>query len=85
VDGVIVQQTSLVSHGRDDETPTFLVDIGEQIPSLSCDPEVAAGKQVLALVDVQWLRLRDIPERDRAFLWATGLLGTGDFTKEVLT
>jgi ADP-ribose pyrophosphatase YjhB (NUDIX family) len=83
VDGVIVRQTALMSRGRDDETLTFLVDIGEQIPSLGCDPEVAAGKQALALVDVQWLRLRDIPERDRAFLWAAGLLGTGDFISEV--
>ena len=83
VDGVIVRQTSLLSHGPDDEAISFLVDIGEQRPSLGCDPEVAAGKQELVLVDVQWLRLRDIPERDRAFLWAAGLLGTGDFLLEI--
>ena len=83
VDGVVVRQTSLVSRSGDDETHTFLVDIGEQTPSLGHDPEVAEGRQALALVDVQWLRLSDIPERDRAFLWASGLLGTGDFIREV--
>ena len=83
VHGVVVRQTALVSNDRDDETHTFLVDIGEQIPSLGCDPEVAAGRQAQVLVDMQWLRLRDIPERDRAFLWAAGLLGAGDFISEV--
>jgi 8-oxo-dGTP diphosphatase len=83
VDGVMVRQTSHVSYGRDDETCSFLVDIGEQTPSLGYDPEVAEGKQVQALCDMQWLRLSDIPERDRAFIWAAGLLGVEDFISEV--
>lgn len=82
-DGAVVRQLSLVSNLPDDETHTFLVDIGEQTPSLGCDPEVAAGRQAQVLFDVQWLRLRDITERDRVFLWAAGLLGTGDFATEV--
>jgi len=83
VDGIVVRQTSHTCHPPDDETYSFLVDIGEQSPSLGHDPEVAEGRQPLALVDVQWLRLRDIPERDRAFLWASGLLGIGDFLREI--
>ena len=67
----------------EDETVTFLVDIGDQTPSLGHDPEVATGKQALALLDVQWLRLSEVPERDRAFLWAAGLLGVAGFWAEV--
>jgi RimJ/RimL family protein N-acetyltransferase/ADP-ribose pyrophosphatase YjhB (NUDIX family) len=83
VDGEIVRQTAHVSYAPDDETYSFLVDIGDGNPSLGHDPEVDEGQQELLLVDVQWLRLSEIPERDRAFLWAAGLLGAADFLSEV--
>jgi hypothetical protein len=47
----------------------------------AADPDVPPGREVLC--DVQWLRLRDVPERDRAFLWAAGLLGVGRFLRKV--
>jgi 8-oxo-dGTP diphosphatase len=81
VDGRIIRQTSLVWNGPEDETYTFLADIADQEPSLGHDPEFAQGHEVL--VDVQWLRLSEIPERDRAFLWTAGLLGVHDFLSEV--
>ena len=80
--GGIIRETSRWTYSED-VTFTFLVDIGDQTPSLGQDPEVAAGKQSLALRDVQWLRLSEIPERDRAFLWAAGLLGVVGFWAEV--
>ena len=83
VDGVVVRQTSHLSYGPDDEAYSFLVDIGDQIPSLGHDPEVPDGKQPPVLVDVQWFRLSEISERDRAFLWAGGLLGVGEYLAEV--
>lgn len=83
VDGVIIRETSRWIYLAQDETRTFLVDIGDQSPSLGHDPEVAAGKQALALFDVQWLRLSELSERDRAFLWAAGLLGVAGFWAEV--
>ena len=83
VDGVVVRQTSYVSYAHDDETYSFLVDIGDRNPSLGHDPEAEEGKQALVLVDMQWLRLSEIPERDRTFLWAAGLLGVNDFLSEV--
>ena len=46
--------------------------------------QVAAGLQELALVDVEWLGLSEIPERDRSLLWAAGLLGVGGFLAEAL-
>ena len=83
VSGVVVRQTSHVCYAPDDETYSFLVEIGDQTPALGKDPELPAGREVLA--DVRWLRLHEIPERDRAFLWAAGLLGIGSFLKEVAT
>jgi 8-oxo-dGTP pyrophosphatase MutT (NUDIX family) len=82
VAGVIIRETSRWTYSED-VTFTFLVDIGDQTPSLGQHPEVAAGKQSLALLEVQWLRLSEIPERDRAFLWAAGLLGVVGFWAEV--
>ncbi|MCP4140262.1 MAG: NUDIX hydrolase [Chloroflexi bacterium] len=83
VDGVIICETSRWSHFGKGETQTYLVDIGNQIPSLGHDPEVAAGTQELILIDIQWLHLSQIPERDRAFLWAAGLLGVAEFYPEI--
>ena len=36
-----------------------------------------------ALVDVRFLRLDEITERDRAFVWAAGLLGVEEYWKLV--
>ena len=77
-------QASHVSYGDDDETYSFLVDIGEQTPSLGSDPELDKQEGEQVLVDMRWLCLREIPERDRSFLWAAGLLGVSDFASEVI-
>lgn len=81
VEGTIIRQMSFVSYAPDDQTHTFLVDIGEQEPTLGADPDVPMGREVLA--EVKWLSLAEIPERDRAFLWAGGLLGIPEFFAEV--
>ena len=81
VQGRLIRQTSQIVYAPDDEAYSFLVEIGDQQPSLGHDPEVAKGKEVL--VDVRWMLLAEISERDRVFLWAAGLLGVGDFLKEV--
>ena len=83
VDGVIVKQTSYMTYTSNHTAISYLVDIGDQTPRLGFDPEAATGTQAHSLVDVQWLRLLDIPERDRAFLWAAGLLGVPNFFMEV--
>jgi ADP-ribose pyrophosphatase YjhB (NUDIX family) len=83
VDGVAVRATAYALDVYAHETHSFLVDIGDQEPSLGSDPELADGKQRPILVDMRWLRLCEIPERDRAFLWAAGLLAVDDFLAEV--
>lgn len=57
------------------------VEIGDQQPRLGNDPEFRAGSQIL--VDMRWLNLAEIPERDRVYLWAAGLLGIPAFQAEV--
>jgi 8-oxo-dGTP pyrophosphatase MutT (NUDIX family) len=79
--GTIVRRTSHLCYGPDDETYSFLVDIADQTPSLGRDPDVAPGCEVLA--DLRWLALSELAERDRAFLWAAGLLGVERFWSEV--
>ncbi len=81
VTGTLIRQTAHVIYSPTDETFTYLVDIGEQEPRLGNDPELAEDNQAMA--DVCWLSLAEIPERDRAFLWAAGLLGLPDFFAEV--
>ena len=81
VQGVIVRQTSHLAYSPGDETLTFLVDIGDEEPTLGQDPEVAEGDEVL--LDLAWLSLDEMPERDRVYLWAAGALGVGDFLREV--
>jgi ADP-ribose pyrophosphatase YjhB (NUDIX family) len=83
VEGIVVRQTCYAQDPYAQGTHSFLVDIGDQTPSLGHDPERAEGRDVPILLDVQWLRLCEIPERDRAFLWAAGLLGVDGFASVV--
>lgn len=81
VDGVIIREISHQTYASGDETYTFLVDIGDQTPHMGTDPELHGSEQILA--DMRWLTLSQIPERDRAFLWAAGLLDVAEFSAEV--
>ena len=83
VDGVIVKQAAYVLYPPGGEAYTFLVDIGEQAPTLGHDPEISRAKLPPALIDLRWLRLAEVPERDRAYLWSVGLLGVQHFIDEV--
>ena len=78
---VIIRQTSYILHAAGNETYTYLVDIGDQIPQMGADPEFPEDDQIL--VGMEWLSLDQIPERDRAFLWAAGLLDVPEFLDEV--
>jgi 8-oxo-dGTP diphosphatase len=60
---------------------TYLVDIGEQVPHMGVDPEFERQEQILS--EIRWMRLDEISERDRAYLWAAGLLGVPEFLDEI--
>ena len=83
VHGRIVRKLGHMFFANGDEAITFFIDIGNQEPSLGIEPEAIKLGVASPLVDVKFLGLTEIPERDRAFLWAAGLLGVEGFTQLV--
>ncbi|MBC7476037.1 MAG: NUDIX hydrolase [Candidatus Sericytochromatia bacterium] len=81
VDGKIIRRTSIVYYGENDINYTYLVDINNQIPKMGYDPELKQYEQII--VDIKWLSLNEIPERDRCFLWASGLISVNNFVNEI--
>jgi ADP-ribose pyrophosphatase YjhB (NUDIX family) len=81
VAGEIRRETAHYDNGNSDDTITFLVEIGSREPRMGVDPEFERENQILA--DMQWLTLAEIPERDRAYLWAAGLLSIPEFLDEI--
>jgi 8-oxo-dGTP diphosphatase len=72
LEGKIIRQTGRMLDADGTETVTFLIEAGSQQPRMGADPEFGQAEQIL--VDMQWLSLAEISERDRAYLWAAGLL-----------
>ena len=81
VNGTIIRETGVVVYSPQDRAHTFEVGIGTQEPRIGTDPDYPQNNQVLA--EVKWLTLSEIPERDRVFLWAAGLLAIEGFFTEV--
>lgn len=79
VEGKITAEVSHITYPLESEAYTYLVDIGNQEPQMGIDPEF----NVPILVDIAWLNLKESPERDRAFLWWSGLLSLPEFFSEV--
>jgi ADP-ribose pyrophosphatase YjhB (NUDIX family) len=62
---------------------TFLVEIPDDAePVKGLDPELSAQEQ--SIVAVKWMRLDEIAERDRAYLFGAGLMRVPQFHDEVL-
>ena len=80
VQGRVIRPTSVVTFAPDDQYYTYLIEIDTQAVSLGTDPEVK-GNQVL--VDVAWICLNELTERDRVFLWTAGLLTISEFFEEI--
>ena len=83
VKGTVIKKTSEYCDPYDDENwfYTYYIDIGNQEPSLGCDPEDESDNPVLS--EVRWMALCEISEVDRAFLWASGLIGIPQFAQEL--
>jgi 8-oxo-dGTP diphosphatase len=81
VDGRLVRLLSHYTDDQDVESITYLVDIGEQLPQVGSDPEFTPQEQILR--ELRWMALDEICERDRAYLWAAGLLCVDEFLKEL--
>ncbi len=81
VEGVLIKKTSQYADPfSGGSTYTFFVEIGDQNPRLGKDPELSENP---ILIDVGWYYLDEICERDRAFLWAAGLLSIHEFADEL--
>lgn len=62
---------------------TFLVEIPEDaMAKTGIDPELPADEQ--SIIGVKWMRLDEIAERDRAYLFGAGLMRVPYFHDEVL-
>lgn len=62
---------------------TFLVEIPEDaVAQKGIDPELSEEEQ--SIVGVKWMRLDEIAERDRAYLFGAGLMRVPRFHDEVL-
>lgn len=59
---------------------TYLMDIGDQEPTLGYDPEFGDDQ---VLKEVVWLTLDELSERDRAFLWSAGIMSVPQFYEEI--
>lgn len=62
---------------------TFLVEIPEDaVAKAGIDPELPANEQ--SIIGVKWMRLDEIAERDRTYLFGAGLMRVPYFHDEVL-
>jgi hypothetical protein len=59
---------------------SYLIDIDDQEPGIGDEPEFEEG-----ILDVRWLAIDEIPERDRVFLWMAGLVSIQEYRDEVLS
>ena len=81
VEGTIIKQVGMYTDDTGVEFITYLVDIAAQEPRLGNDPEFEKHQQIL--VEIRWMTLAEIPERDRAYLWAAGLMNIPIFYDEL--
>ncbi len=81
VSGKIIRQVGDSTYADGIIHATYLVDIGADEPSIGADPEFLSSEQII--VDIRWLTLAEIPERDRAYLWAAGLMSVPVFQEEI--
>ena len=84
VEGKVVRPLN-IEHKPDLESRVynFLVEIpDDEVASKGIDPELPLDEQ--SIVDVKWMRLSEIPERDRAYLFSSGLMRVPSFHDDVL-
>jgi len=82
LDGKIVRKLTTIFHSDGSQEHVFEVDVPlEQIPIKGYDPEEPKDNQPIK--EVCWIHLSELSERDRAFMWAYGLMEIDGFFEEV--
>lgn len=82
LDGKIIKPLNIVH--KKDGSREYVYEIAvseEQIAITGKNPELTEEEQVI--LEVCWLRLYEMSEKDRAFLWAYGLMEVEEFWDEV--
>ena len=83
LDGVIVRKLAEV-YNRERTEYSFLVSVPEEQDAIKgYDPEEPIDDQ--AIKEVCWMELKELSEKDRAFMWRYGLLEIPEFCEEVLS
>lgn len=85
LDGVINRPLNIL-HCKDGSVEyVFLVDVSdEQEAIIGTDPEVSIAEEQ-SIKSVCWKKINELSEKDRAFLWAYGLLEVNDYFELVLS
>ena len=83
--GTINRQLNTL-HWKDGSTEyVFLVDVPPDCePIVGVDPEIGQGEEQ-AIKNVRFMKLNELSEKDRAFLWAYGLLDVDNYFDIVLS
>lgn len=83
LDGTIVKKLTEVYRANGSTEYVFEVNVSDdQTPIKGYDPEEPEDNQPIK--DVCWMRLDQLSEKDRAFLWSYGLMEIGGFFDELL-
>ncbi len=86
LDGRVERLLSIVRRREDEDTREYAFEVSVpegQEAVTGGDPELPADEQLIR--DVQWLRLDELSERDRVFLWQYGLMQVGSMREMVLS
>lgn len=84
LEGIIRSPLSIIHRKAGNVEYVFEVEVSEnQIAIIGQDPELSPEEQIIK--DVCWVKLRDMSEKDRAFLWSYGLMEIEGFFDEVLS
>lgn len=85
LEGTINRQLNTL-HWKDGSTEyVFLVDVPSDCePIVGMDPEIDDGEEQ-AIKNVRFVKLNELSEKDRAFLWSYGLLDVDNYFDIVLS
>ena len=81
VKGTLVRPLT-VEYKPDLESRVFTFLVEDAVAKAGIDPELPADEQ--SIIGVKWMRLDEIAERDRAYLFGAGLMRVPYFHDEVL-
>lgn len=85
VDGTVIRPLNTICCKDGSVESVFLVSVPDgQEAVTGTDPEIPDGKEQ-RIKDTGWMRLDELSERDRAFLWSCGLMEVEGFYDLVLS